>query len=79
MRFYVTHGKPCLIVQLDATEIIKPENVLRWLDCQFIKVLNVAGPRESKFTEGIYADALSYLEKVFLLLKEINRYKFEMS
>ena len=69
--FTVQHGKPCLIVQLDAAEIIKPEQVVRWLDGQFIKVLNVAGPRESKYPEGIYADAVSYLEKVFLLLKEI--------
>jgi hypothetical protein len=69
--FTVQHGKPCLIVQLDTPEVIKPEQVVRWLEGQFIKVLNVAGPRESKFPEGIYADAASYLEKVFLLLKEI--------
>jgi hypothetical protein len=70
--FTVQHGKPCLIVQLDTTEIIKPEQVIRWLEGQFIKVLNVAGPRESKYPEGIYADAVSYLEKVFLLMKEID-------
>lgn len=36
----------------------------------FINVLNIAGPRESKCPGGIYKDACSYLEKVFQLLKE---------
>ena len=53
-------------------EIMNPEHVVRWIDGQFIKVLNVAGPRESKYPEGIYSDALTYMEKVFLLLKEVN-------
>ena len=66
----VRHLKPCLIVQLDAEPIIDPSNVIRWIHGQQIKILNVAGPRESKFTEGIYREALSYLEKLFSLLKE---------
>lgn len=69
--FTVQRGKPCLIVQLDAAEIINPEHVVRWIDGQFIKVLNIAGPRESKYPDGIYGDAASYLGKVFLLMKEI--------
>ena len=68
--FTIKHGKPSLVVQLDAQEIIKPEHVIRWLDAQFISVLNVAGPRESKCSGGIYAEALAYLEQVFQLLKE---------
>jgi hypothetical protein len=43
---------------------------MRWIDGQYISNLNIAGPRESKYPAGIYADALGYLKKVFNLLKE---------
>jgi hypothetical protein len=69
-EFAVKHGKPCLIVQLDVPEVTKPDHVVRWIDGQYISNLNIAGPRESKYPAGIYADALGYLEKVFNLLKE---------
>jgi len=68
--FTVKYGKPSLIVQLDAQEIVKPEHVLRWFEAQYISILNVAGPRESKYPGGIYSEAFSYLERVFLKLKE---------
>jgi len=68
--FTVKYGKPSLIVQLDAQEIVKPEHVLRWSEAQYISILNVAGPRESKYPGGIYSEAFSYLERVFLKLKE---------
>ena len=68
--FTVKHGKPSLIVQLDADEIIRPEQVIRWLTGRRISVLNVAGPRESKCSGGIYGEARSYLGQVFTLLKE---------
>lgn len=68
--FTLKHGKPSLVVQLDAEELTKPEQVIRWIEGQQIGVLNIAGPRESKFPGGIYADALSYLEKVFAVMKE---------
>lgn len=68
--FTVKYGKPSLIVQLDAPEIIKPEQVIRWFDGQYISVLNVAGPRESKCSGGIYSETFAYLERVFQLLKE---------
>lgn len=66
----VKHGKPTLVVQLDAEQIIKPEQVIRWLDGQHIKVLNIAGPRESKFSDGIYVEAREYLDRLFNLLIE---------
>ncbi len=69
-EFTVKHGKPCLIVQLDVSEVTKPDHVVRWINGQYISTLNIAGPRESKYPAGIYADALGYLEKVFNLLKE---------
>jgi hypothetical protein len=68
--FAIKYGKPSLIVQLDAAEIVKPEHVIRWLDAQYISILNVAGPRESKCQGGIYAEAFAYLERVFSALKE---------
>ncbi len=68
--FAAKHSKPNLIVQLDAEEIIKPEQVIRWIDGQFISILNVAGPKESKCPGGIYLEARNYLDQVFLLLKE---------
>ncbi len=42
--FTVQYGKPSLVVQLDAAEIIKPEHVVRWINAQYIYVLNIAGP-----------------------------------
>ncbi len=68
--FTVRYGKPSLIIQLDAAEVIKPEQVIRWIEGQYINILNVAGPRESKHQDGIYSDSRSFLERVFTLLKE---------
>lgn len=40
--FTVQYGKPSLVVQLDSVEIIKSEQVVRWLTGQYISVLNIA-------------------------------------
>jgi len=69
--FTVKHLKPCLVVQLDATPTIEPAQVVRWILGQQLSVLNVAGPRESKCSEGIYSEAFNYLQQVFDLLKEL--------
>lgn len=68
--FTVKHGKPSLIVQLDAPDVVKPEHVVRWLDGQHISILNIAGPRESKVPGGIYHKAYAYLDLVFDHLKQ---------
>ena len=68
--FTVQYGKPSLIVQLDAEEIIKPQHVVRWINAQYISVLNIAGPRESKVPGGIYHKAQTYLDLVFDHLKQ---------
>ena len=68
--FSVKHLVPCLIVQLDAEEVISPPNAIRWIHGQEIATLNVAGPREAKFAGGIYKEAYVYLEKLFNILKE---------
>jgi len=65
--FTLLHHKPCLIVQMDAEPMIDPLQVLRWIQSENIRILNVAGPRESKFPEGIFREAFDYLQKVFAL------------
>jgi hypothetical protein len=71
LTYYYTahHLKPCLIVQLDADQMIEPVQVVRWIQGQYIKILNIAGPRESKYPERIYREAYDYLLKVFEGLK----------
>jgi hypothetical protein len=69
--FAAQHGKPCLVVQLDAAESIAPEQVIRWLGEQRIGILNIAGPRESKYPEGIHGEARAYLESLFSKLKAL--------
>lgn len=46
-------GKPCLLVQLDDPQHPDAAAVRNWLAANAIRVLNVAGPRESK-RAGIY-------------------------
>ena len=67
-EFAVKHLKPCLIVQLDAERKIEPSDVIRWIQGQQIEILNIAGPRESKFPEGIYGEAKPYLERLLVML-----------
>jgi len=70
--FAAQHGKPCLVVQLDAEKMVAPEQVIRWLIEQQIGILNIAGPRESKHSEGIYSEARAYLECLFSKLNEVD-------
>lgn len=65
--YTIKHGKPSLIVQLDAVQLIQPEQVVRWIEEQQISVLNVAGPRESKCPGGIYNEAFGFMERVLAL------------
>lgn len=70
LDFCIKYGKPRLVVQLDSAKIIEPADILRWADAQLINTLNIAGPRESKFPEGIYADSRAFLVRLFTFLKE---------
>jgi hypothetical protein len=67
-EYTVKHGKPHLIVQLE--EPIDPADVMLWIRGENIHILNIAGPRESKVPEGIYNDALLYLNQVFTQHKQ---------
>lgn len=56
---YAVHeGRPVRIVDLERNP--DPEAVRRWLAEHGVRVLNVAGPREST-TRGIYRDAAAFL------------------
>lgn len=59
------HNKPHLVIQLDAT---KPQvsTLAEWLEQNNIRVLNVAGPRESK-TPGVHQLACRHLDEFFLV------------
>ena len=55
------HGKACMTVDLDDPP--PPEAVRRWLDVNQVKVLNIAGPRESQ-SPGIAALAGEFTTRV---------------
>ena len=60
-------GKPHLVVRLDRKSRDKiAGETLRWIRNRGIRVLNVAGPRESK-RPGIYGQAMDYLELMLCL------------
>ncbi|MEA5113857.1 MAG: putative molybdenum carrier protein [Geobacteraceae bacterium] len=58
----LTYGKPCLVVQLDSDP--EPDTVRRWLTEHSVRILNIAGPRETKYT-GIYDMAYLFLRRLF--------------
>lgn len=58
------HAKSCLVVQLNHKP--ETEQVAQWLKEHNIRVLNIAGPRESK-SLGLHDTALAFLRR---LLKE---------
>ena len=54
------HRKPCLVVDLPRTKTETAESIAAWISNNKIRVLNVAGPRESK-APGIYKKAMAFL------------------
>lgn len=57
------HNKPHLVIQLDAAKPNAP-TLAEWLDQNNIRVLNIAGPRESK-TPGVHQMASRFLDEFF--------------
>jgi hypothetical protein len=57
------YNKPYWVVDLSNDK--DPEMVKRWIKALRIKVLNVAGPRESK-EQGIYHSAIEFLRRMLL-------------
>lgn len=62
VRLAKAKGRPCLVVDLAAPP--PSGEVRRWLKDHAVRVLNVAGPRESQ-NAGIGKRAAEYLRKVF--------------
>ena len=62
--------KACLVLDLSGRQLV--EKVLCWAQRNHVRVLNVAGPRESK-NPGIYERAFQFLRKLlaFSELKEL--------
>jgi hypothetical protein len=56
------YRKPCITFDLEKR--VNVGRAQRWLDENKIRVLNVAGPRESS-APGIYDEALAYLTRLF--------------
>jgi hypothetical protein len=65
-----SYKKPHVI--LDLSQIHDPQTVLDWAKTNSIKVVNVAGPRESQ-APGIYAEAAAFLRRLFALFGSIRR------
>ena len=57
------HGKPYLVVQMDDEPM--HDAVLQWVEMFDIKIMNVAGPRESK-CPGMYDRAKVFLSNLFV-------------
>jgi len=62
-EYAARRGKPCFLVQLDEPEHPTPAEVATWLREHGVRVLNVAGPRESK-RPGVYQGVRVFLEKL---------------
>jgi hypothetical protein len=56
------HSKPFLIIQIDGQP--SAESVINWIRENNLRVLNVAGPRESK-CPGLHARSVEFLREVF--------------
>ncbi len=65
--------KPVLFVSLDSED--KFDEIRDWIKHYRVKVLNIAGPRESK-DPGIYRKSFSFLEELFE--DKTNRMKLPM-
>jgi len=63
-------GRPLRLVVLPAGAA--PVEIRRWLAAHRVRVLNIAGPRESQ-APGIYAQARSLLERLFFSLTRTPR------
>jgi hypothetical protein len=57
------HGKPCLVLDVSAGPPA-PATARAWAHEHGVRILNVAGPRESK-CPGIYEEAKALLRQLF--------------
>ncbi len=68
-RLAAKHHRPCLLIDLAQPALLAPpaliDPVRGWLQQSAVRVLNVAGPRESS-CPGIQQEAQAFLRNVFL-------------
>ena len=57
------YEKPCLVLDLEGGDAVLPTTIQTWVRENNIRVLNVAGPRESN-SPGIYNMAKALIKKV---------------
>jgi hypothetical protein len=67
LEFAQKFKKPYLVI--DLSKAGEPNTTKEWMQINKIKVLNVAGPRESK-APGIHERAVDFLRRVFIRLKK---------
>lgn len=60
------HGKPLFVLQLDRS--MDPAPVTAWLGENDVRILNIAGPRESK-RPGVYLAALAFLRSMLSTIR----------
>jgi hypothetical protein len=64
-RFACERGRPVLVVDIDnETNSTAIDRMRTWLDALAPAILNIAGPRESKYP-GLYARVRGMLEELF--------------
>jgi hypothetical protein len=63
LQYARKHQKPVCVIQLENTDI---SAVHQWGSQYGVKILNIAGPRESKFPDGIYESAMKFLQSLFV-------------
>jgi hypothetical protein len=66
LRCLAEAGRPSLVIDPDRKERIG--EVVRWLECFSVEVLNIAGPRASS-DPHIYRSSLKFLEELFSALR----------
>jgi hypothetical protein len=64
-------NKPCLIISLTQIQDFNFKDILSWIKENHIKILNIAGPRESQ-SPGIYNMAYKFIESLLILLSVKN-------
>jgi putative molybdenum carrier protein len=62
IRLARRHRKPCLVIDMD--HHVNPTLIGEWCRAQNVRILNIAGPRESN-APGISAEAKALLHKTF--------------
>ena len=53
-----------MLIDLSQSDDDNLQKIIKWVDGEKIKIMNIAGPRESQ-SPGIYDSSFNFLSKVF--------------